>query len=254
VYVAYGGLDGDCSNYHGWVVASSTDGNGPLLSYQVPTTREGGIWAASGPAIDATGKVFVSVGNGETTQGAWDHSDSILRLSPTLQLEDAFAPQGWQQENAGDVDLGSMGPLLLSNGFVFSAGKSGQVYTLNANALGGIGGQVQKATVCRAFGGAAAVGSQIFVPCTNGVRQLSIDAQGRITVGWQASNEIAGSPVVGGHTVYALGQGTLYAFDSATGNTRASVPVGDVGRFNTPTLAGNRVYVGTMDGVVAVTQ
>ena len=254
VYIALGGLDGDCSDYHGWVVASQTDGNGPLYSYEVPTPREGGIWAASGPAIDAAGNVFVAVGNGETTQGAWDHTDSILRLSPTLQLEDAFAPQGWQQENAGDVDLGSMGPLLLPNGFVFSAGKSGIVYTLHANALGGVGGQAQKATVCRAFGGSAAVGSQIFVPCTDGVRQISIDAQGNIALGWQAPNEIAGSPVVGGHTVYALGQGTLYAFDSATGKVRASVPVGDVGRFNTPTLAGSHVYVGTMDGVVAVTQ
>src|SRR2546423_1325819 len=48
VYIAYGGLFGDCGNYHGWVVASRTDGQGPMLSYQVPTTREGGIWAASG--------------------------------------------------------------------------------------------------------------------------------------------------------------------------------------------------------------
>ncbi|HAH00185.1 MAG TPA: hypothetical protein DCL75_15330 [Ktedonobacter sp.] len=55
VYIAYGGLDGDCGNYHGWVVASRTDGQGPLLTYQVPTPREGGIWAASGPAIDANG-------------------------------------------------------------------------------------------------------------------------------------------------------------------------------------------------------
>lgn len=255
VYVAYGGLDGDCSDYHGWVVASQTDGNGPLLSYQVPTTREGGIWAASGPTVDTAGNVYVSVGNGETTQGGWDHSDSILRLSPTLQLEDGFAPQNWQQENAQDADLGSMGPLLLPGGFVFSAGKSGQGYILHANALGGVGGQAQTATVCRAFGGSAAVGSQIFVPCTDGVRQISIDTQGKITLGWQAPSQITGSPVVGGHTMYSLSQdGTLYALDSATGNSRASVSVGAVSRFATPTLAGNHVYVGTMDGVAAVTQ
>src|ERR1700681_3415161 len=28
VYVNYGGLDGDCGNYHGWVVASNLDGSG----------------------------------------------------------------------------------------------------------------------------------------------------------------------------------------------------------------------------------
>src|SRR5260370_2494510 len=55
VYVAYGGLLGDCGNYHGTVVASRTDGSGPLLSYQVPTPREGGTLAPSAPAINYPG-------------------------------------------------------------------------------------------------------------------------------------------------------------------------------------------------------
>ena len=68
VYVAFGGLDGDCGNYRGWVVASRTDGQGSLLAYQVPTTREGGIWAPSGPAVDSTGHIYVAVGNGAISQ------------------------------------------------------------------------------------------------------------------------------------------------------------------------------------------
>ncbi|MGH2479600.1 MAG: PQQ-binding-like beta-propeller repeat protein [Ktedonobacteraceae bacterium] len=108
VYIAYGGLDGDCSDYRGLVVASLTDGTGPLLKYQLPTTREGGIWATPGPSVDAQGNIYVSVGNGEVTQGDWDHTDSVLRLSPTLQLEDGFAPQSWARENAADADLGSL--------------------------------------------------------------------------------------------------------------------------------------------------
>src|SRR3989441_1231453 len=143
VYIAYGGLDGDCSDYIGRVVASRTDGQGPLLSYQVPTTREGGIWAPSGPAVDAAGNIYVAVGNGAETQGDWDHSDSILRLSPTLHLEDGFAPQQWQQDNAGDADLGSMGPVLLPNGLILADGKSGLAYLLHANSLGGVGGQAR---------------------------------------------------------------------------------------------------------------
>lgn len=43
VYINYGGLNGDCSDYIGRVVASRTDGQGPLLVYRVPTPREGGI-------------------------------------------------------------------------------------------------------------------------------------------------------------------------------------------------------------------
>ncbi|GAC1617089.1 MAG: hypothetical protein NVS4B11_05850 [Ktedonobacteraceae bacterium] len=255
VYVAYGGLDGDCGNYHGWVVGSQTNGNGPLFSYQVPTPREGGIWAASGPAIDNAGHVFVAVGNGETTQGEWDHSDSILRLSPTLHLEDGFAPQSWQQENAQDADLGSMGPLLLPNGFVFADGKSGLGYILHANALGGVGGQAQVMNVCHSYGGAATTGTQIFVPCTSGLQQLSLDTQGHLTSGWQAPGQVTGSPVVGGHTVYSLNSsdGTLYALDSATGKIRITVSVGPTSRFATPTLSGNHIFIGTLSGVVAVT-
>ncbi len=87
VYIAYGGLFGDCGNYHGWVVGSRTDGSGPLLAYQVPTEREGGIWARAGPSVDAgAGRLYVSTGNGSETSDGWDHSDSILRLSPTLKL------------------------------------------------------------------------------------------------------------------------------------------------------------------------
>jgi len=253
VYVALGGLAGDCGNYHGWVVGSQTDGNGPLLSYQVPTPREGGIWAASGPAINAAGHLFVAVGNGETTQGGWDHTDSILRLSPTLQLEDGFAPQNWQQENSQDADLGSMGPLLLPNGLVFADGKSGLGYILHANALGGINGQAQVLNICQSFGGAATNGSRVFVPCTSGLQQLSLNPQGKLTHGWQAPGQVTGSPVIGGHTVYSLsGDGTLYALDSATGKVRTTVAIGQVSRFATPTLSGSHVYVGTLNGVTAV--
>ncbi len=253
VYIAYGGLAGDCGNYHGWVVGSRTDGNGPLLSYEVPTPREGGIWAPSGPAINAAGQLFVAVGNGETTQGNWDHSDSILRLSPTLKLEDGFAPQNWQQENSQDTDLGSTGPLLLPNNLIYADGKSEFGYLLHANALGGVNGQAQVLTVCQSYGGAATNGTQIFVPCTSGLRQLSLNAQGQLTLGWQAPSQITGSPVIGGQTVYSLtGDGTLYALDSATGKTRATVSVGGISRFATPTLSSNHIYIGTLSGVTAV--
>jgi len=253
IYIAYGGLDGDCGDYMGRVVASRTDGNGPLLSYQVPTAREGGIWAASGPAINGQGQVFVAVGNGAATSGNWDHTDSILLLSPTLQLQDGFAPSQWQQENANDADLGSMGPLLLPNGLVYADGKGGSGYTLHTNALGGVGGQVQTADVCHAYGGSAAMGSTLIVPCTDGIRQVQIGASGSITVGWHAAQNITGSPVISGHTVYSLDpSGTLYALDVSTGRVRTSVSIPSTPRFNTPTLFTNMVYVGTMNGIVAI--
>ena len=90
-------------------------------------------------------------------------------------------------------------------------------------------------------------------PQSSGLRQLSLSAQGHLAPGWQAPGQITGSPIIGGHTVYSLsGDGTLYALDSATGTTRATIAVGDVSRFATPTLSNNQVYVGTLNGVVSV--
>jgi len=254
VYIAYGGLFGDCGNYQGTVIASRTDGSGELLTFRVPTSREGGIWAAAGPAIDAAGRLYVSVGNGAEILGDWDHSDSVLRLSPTLQLEDGFAPEQWRQDNATDADLGSLSPVLLPDNLIFIAGKSGMGYTLHANALGGVGGQIQSQKVCHAYGGAAVVGSSFFVPCNEGVQQIQVSADGSFTLGWRAEN-VPGSPVIGGHTVYTLERnGTLHALDLETGKDRtAAVNVGATSRFATPTLFKNRVFIGTLTGIVAVT-
>ncbi len=252
VYIAYGGLDGDCSDYIGRVVASSTSGQGPLLVYRVPTPREGGIWATPGPSVDAAGNLYVSVGNGAITSGQWDHSDSVLKLSPTLQLIDAFAPTSWAQDNANDADLGSQGAVLLPGNFIFAAGKSGSGYLLNATKLGGIGGALDEQDVCSSFGGAATVGSTIFVPCTNGLLQITVDASGHMHQGWHASGDIVGSPIVGGHTVYSFSHGVMYALNVNSGQLVTSLHVGSANRFVTPTISGTTIFIGTNAGITAI--
>jgi outer membrane protein assembly factor BamB len=256
IYIAFGGLYGDCGNYQGMVVASRTDGTGSLLTYQVPTTRLGGIWEPAGPTVDAQGNLYVSVGNGAATGGSWDHTDSVLKLSPSLQLVDAFAPQSWPQDNANDLDLSSLGSVFLPNGYIFIQGKSNQGYLLQANHLGGIGGQIKTISVCSAgaYGGAAVNGSVAFIPCADGLREIQLGSGGTLNIGWQASGQVTGSPVIGGNTVYSLnpGGGMLYALDAATGSVRATVSVGTTSRFATPTLFQNTIFVGTMTGIVAV--
>ncbi|HEX6553099.1 MAG TPA: PQQ-binding-like beta-propeller repeat protein, partial [Ktedonobacteraceae bacterium] len=216
----------------------------------------GGIWGPSGPAIDKDGKVYVATGNEDHMgSGNWDLSNAVLRLTPTLQLEDSFAPTGWRVQDTGDQDLGSMGPSLLPGGLVFIAGKDGLGYLLHANALGGIGGQAAVVSVCGlAQGGVATVGSQIFVPCFDGLRRVQ-DAPGtRLTVDWHASAQINFPPIVGGHTLYSLDtNGTLYALDIDTGQLRASISLGlAVPHFATPTISQGRIFVGTLEGVSAV--
>jgi hypothetical protein len=254
VYVPFGGLYGDCGDYLGYVTATPVTGAGATTWYQVPTAREGGIWAASGVATDAAGGVWVAVGNGASTSGDYDDTDSVLRLSADLsQRLDVFAPAGWAHDNAADADLGSTGPLLLDGSRVLVAGKSGSVYLLAAGHLGGIGGQEADLSGCRAFGGMAwdVTRQAAFVPCDSGLIRVDVGTR-TLVARWRSS--VAGSPIVVGSAVYAVDAtaGILSALDADTGRTRALVDVGVTSRFASPSITGSRVLIGTLTGVSAV--
>ena len=253
VYVGFGGLAGDCGQYQGEVVGVPTTGSGATISYQVPVAREGAVWATGGPVIDSSGNLYVSVGNGSSTT-TYDGSDSILELSPKLALLSRFAPAQWASDNATDADLGSLSPVLVPGGWVFIAGKSGIGYVLKQGSLGGIGGEIHSATVCRGFGGAAIEGSTIYLPCSSGLRMIQIGAGGTINAGWQ-TNSATGPPVVGGGAVWSvsISTGKLFALSEADGSVLASISLGAVPHFDAPTLWDGLVLVGTLSGVVAIT-
>ncbi len=252
VYVPFGGLFGDCGNYVGYVTATPTTAPGPTAHYAVPTAKEGGIWASSGPAVAADGTVYVAVGNGAAEGGAYDGSDAVLRLSADLSARlDFFAPAAWAQQNANDTDLGSTGPVLVAGGLVVQSGKDGHVYVLDASHLGGIGGASASTSGCSGFGGMASDGDAVFVPCTSGLRRFDVSPT-RITPRWQAP--VTGPPVVGGGAVWSLDtdDGALHAYDESSGASLASIHVGAVTRFTAPAVVGDVVLVGTRTSVVAV--
>jgi outer membrane protein assembly factor BamB len=248
VYVPYGGLFGDCGPYHGSVVGapisyvslgSSSNSNNkdvtsnnsgsenpagsattgseetnqqlPLLSYQVPVKREAGIWAPSGPAIDQSGNILVSTGNGEPSDN-FDYGDSVIKLSSDLgKVIDWFAPSNWAELDRSDTDLNAIGPSILSNNHyivsdgsmenqsnnstdtseIFQIGKEGVGYLLNGYDLGGIDGQIFSAQVCDegAFGGTAYAGPYLYVPCREGLVALYLQS----AVGSNNNNNTAAS-------------------------------------------------------------
>ena len=251
VYVAYGGLFGDCANYIGAVVAAPTTGTGPLRSYAVPTPREGGIWAPGGGAV-GNGRLFYAVGNGESTQD-YDHSDSVLALTPQLTLADSFSPAQWMADNAADLDLGSASPAVVGDR-VLTVGKRGVGYLLDAARLGGIGGQLTRTPICQAFGGPAVAGSTVYIPCTDSTRAVDLGPTGGLRVRWTASVPADGSPVVGGGAIWVTDtdHGILYALDPTTGTPRQQIAVGNLPKFASPTLAGTHAYLGTTTGVTAI--
>jgi polyvinyl alcohol dehydrogenase (cytochrome) len=255
VYVAFGGLDGDCGPYIGSVVGVPVSGGGALVSYRVPASREGAVWGTAGPVTGPDGTLYVSVGNGAATGGGYDGSDSVTALSPDLHRTGIFAPATWADDNANDLDLGSTQPALLPDGMLLSVGKRGTGYLLRASHLGGIGGEVAQHEVCKAFGAAAVSGTTVYEPCEHGGMAAVATAGHTIRVLWRGPDSAWGSPVLGGGAVFVTDwtAGTMYELNPATGAVRDSLSLGGaLPHFSSMSLAGPRAFVGTMNGVTAV--
>lgn len=250
VYVAYGGLAGDCASYIGQVVSVASNGSGTPIGWAVPTTREGGIWAPAGPVEDADGTILVAAGNG-ASDTTYDGSDSVTRLSPTLSRLDYFAPSTWPNDNDNDLDLGSMSPVLVG-GKVLIAGKRGTAYLLNPTHFGGVGGQLSQLGICKPFGGASVSGSTAYLPCNDGIRAVTVSGN-TMAVAWHAASNLIGPPVIASGTVYTTdGSGSLYALNAATGAAVGQISVGSLPHFASPSLSGTTVLIGTLSGVTAV--
>jgi hypothetical protein len=264
VYVAWGGLDGDCGTYRGGVLGVPLSGKGAQVTFLTPTSREGAVWGTSGPAPAANGDLWIAIGNGAASSGAFDGSDSVTVLSPTLRRVGYFAPSTWADDNANDKDLGSTQPVLAAGNSAFIMGKRGTGYLLSSTnpaggSLGGIGGQVAQQSVCTPFGAAAVSGSTVYEPCRNSsLTAISVSAaQRRIQVRWSGPAEAGGSPVIGGGAIwatdYAASDGILYELNLATGAVRNKISVGTgLPHFSSLSLAGGTAYVSTLSGVVAV--
>ena len=80
VYVPFGGLYGDCSDYKGRVVGAPVSGSGPLVTFTTPNQRQAGIWAPSGESV-RDDSLYVATGNG-TPYDQVDDSDSVSASQP----------------------------------------------------------------------------------------------------------------------------------------------------------------------------
>ena len=260
VYAAFGGLAGDCGAYQGSVVGAPLTGNGALVRWRVPTSREGAIWGTGGPVVGPQGDLWVSAGNGAAGAGkSYDGSDSVTMLSPALQRVSYFAPSSWAADNDSDLDLGSTQPVLAAGNAVFIMGKRGVGYLLNHDKLGGIGGQLAQQSICTAFGAAAVSGTTVYEPCSSGgLAAVSLSAaQKTIKVLWRGPSDGNGTPVLGGGAVwvthYSANGGSLYELNPATGAVKQQIDIaGGLPHFSSLSLSGSTAYVSTLAGVTAV--
>ncbi len=252
VYIQYGGLAGDCGQYNGWVVGLRADGSGGMIVYKVPASREGGLWAPSGAAVDGSGNLYVTTGNGGSDT-SFDYGDSVVMLSPNLSVQGYFAPTNWAQLSAQDTDLGSVGPSFVGPNLLFQVGKAGVGYLLDSNHLGGIGGEIFSQSVCRgAYGGTAYSEPYLFVPCNDGLVELQVSGSSFSTV-WHASGINAGPPIVAGGVVWTVdtSSGTLHGYSVATGHQAFSFQLGAVVHFCPLSGGGGRIFVVASGRVMA---
>jgi outer membrane protein assembly factor BamB len=251
VLIGYGGNDGDCGTYWGFVVSAPADNAGGLSQWQTPTTKGGAIWAGGGaPAIDSAGAVFVATGNAASSSSSnFDHGDTLEKLDSVGDELDYFAPSSWASDNAGDADLGSVAPQLLSGGLAYQGGKNGNGYLVNSQNLGHqIGGELYSAPVCDSYGADAFVGSTIYVACTSGVRALSLDVAGRrFSASWKGPSDANGPPILAGGLVWVTStvNAKLYGLDAATGATRITQATPAMQHFITPAASDGKLFLAT---------
>jgi polyvinyl alcohol dehydrogenase (cytochrome) len=221
VYIPFGGLFGDCSDYRGRVVAAPTSGHGSELSFSTPD-RQSGIWAPAGAAVRG-GSLYVATGNGSPADRIGD-SDSVLRLSPRLAVLGRFTPANFKSLSQNDTDLGSAAPALLPHGLVFQVGKQGVGYVINGARLGGTGGQLASAQVCEGAIGASAVdGSTVVFSCFNSLRAIGVISRPGtkpvIRARWSVTGISPGPPIIAGGVVWELSRdgGTLLGYRLSDG-------------------------------------
>ncbi|MBV9606872.1 MAG: PQQ-binding-like beta-propeller repeat protein [Solirubrobacterales bacterium] len=259
IIIGYGGNDGDCGNYHGWLVSISESGSSEHTFEVDASGSQGAIWSSgNAPPVDSAGNVWTSTGNGNSS--SFDYQESVLRLDPSMNLLDHWAPSTWQSLDSGDVDLGSSAPLLLPDGLVFQIGKQGEGYLLSASGLGGTGGTpLQQASVCGgSWGGAVYDNGIIYVTCSTGLRALALNAAAHTFTpvsGWQVTTAINGPPMVAGGLVWATdwNNGALYGLNPQTGQPVVHQSTPSMEHFTTPSASDGKLFLATGDTVEAYT-
>ncbi|HEX2016534.1 MAG TPA: PQQ-binding-like beta-propeller repeat protein [Solirubrobacteraceae bacterium] len=235
IYVPYGGLNGDCGHYRGYVVSVTAAGRSRQV--YVNPSPHAGIWAVAGLSLEPGGSLLAATGNGAGA-GPYSYANSVIRLSSGLRRLASWAPADWRALSGGaDLDIGSIAPVALPDGSIFQSGKSGFGYRL-APRLGGVGAEAYRARICdmAVYGAAAVAPPYVLVPCLSSLVALRLTPRG-FEVAWRTHGKSA-SPIVAGGAAISMQSGHLRAVGLKDGRPLADVVLGE-GSTSFPLISGN---------------
>jgi hypothetical protein len=291
LFIAYGSNGCDLHSY-GWVMAYSASTLRQLAVFNTAPTPApnlatgASLWMSGGGiAEDENGSLYISTANGPfDATSNW--GDSVLKLgfknNNSIRVLDFFTP--FDQDNMAkkDLDLGSGGVALLPDQpglnphLAVTSGKTGTIYLLNRDAMGGYNPNNNDQIVQAIPAGLglfdsvpvywnnkvyfAAQGDTVkafalvngqFSPTTPVAQSLKYAQVGVPVISssdntgggivWNIHNPVA--PVIS-----ALDAGSLVElYNSAQKGTRDTL--GMVAHFATPTVANNKVFVGTTNSL-----
>lgn len=147
----------------GWLLGFSAQTLAPLptplltdsLATSVNNFFISSIWMSrSGPAADAAAggsNIYFSTGNSDPAGTSYDPQynieESVVKVTPNLQVSSIFTPYNFAELDAKDFEIGSGGVMVIPTNWpwypapnpplVVTAGKDGRMFLLNANSLGG---------------------------------------------------------------------------------------------------------------------
>jgi hypothetical protein len=151
LYVPFGSyFDGGV----GWMTTVDTVHPSVVSAFSAAPSMDaignGGMWGSAGGAVDANGRVYITVGNSPsgsaTTPRIW--GDSLLVWSPlsTLQLAGTYSTFNYCQLDQSDIDLSGSAPMIIPDldttttstpHLVAFGGKQGNVYLVDRDNLPG---------------------------------------------------------------------------------------------------------------------
>ena len=248
-YIAWGAHE-DTAPFYGWMMSYLYDGTAftqKSILNTTPNTRGAGIWMGGGaPVVDSDNKLYVVTGNGgfDATSGSApnnDYGDTLLQLTPSLQVLQWFTPSDQLDVSQSDRDFGSGGAVVLADlpagnavtHVLICGGKDATLYVVNRDLLGGFGDPAAVQTIDfgrSIYGSPAFWNNTLYMGGSFGpVRAFRLNmSTARLTLASESSNELGFPGATPSVSSAATRNGIVWTLDSAQYCTARSKRCGPV--------------------------